>query len=66
MILLLKNINPDKMIKKYGIIIVLLVSGSVQAQLMEKIKTRSGGGDPANPTSLFTRYDFQFINSIYF
>ena len=48
------------MIKKYGIILLLLISSLAQAQLMEKIKTRSKGGDPANPTSLFTRYDSHF------
>ena len=47
------------MIKKYGIILILWISGSVQAQIMEKIKTRSGG-DPGNPTDLFTRYDSHF------
>lgn len=48
------------MIKQSVVILLLLISCSAQAQLMEKIKTRSSGGDPANPTSLFTRYDSHF------
>ena len=46
-------------IKYYGIILLLLSSSLAQAQLMDKIKTRSGG-DPGNPTDLFTRYDSHF------
>lgn len=46
--------------KKFGIIaLILLISISAQAQMMDKIKSRSGG-DPANPTDLFTRYDSHF------
>jgi hypothetical protein len=46
-------------IKQYGLIALLLIGSSAQAQLMDKIKTRSGG-DPGNPTDLFTRYDSHF------
>ena len=37
--------------KWFGILVLLIISSAAQAQLMKKIKTRSGGGDPANPTS---------------
>ena len=52
--------NMNMNMKWLGILVLLIISSTVQAQLMDKIKTRSGGGDPANPTSLFTRYDSHF------
>ncbi len=45
--------------KYFSMIIFLVTSSMATAQLMDKIKTRSGG-DPAIPTDLFTRYDSHF------